>query len=173
MTTSARRWWREPVAWLLVALPLASVLATVALIRIGGAGASFDSAPEPVQRSAQVQQRDLAADERALARGLAAGVRTVEGGVEVRVDENGVGRLPTTGLQLTFVHPADAARDRTVTLDADGRAPFTFDASIRWRLRLVPPDATWRLVGTWMPEAGDREQSLLPAFAPATPEARR
>lgn len=169
MNASARRWWREPVAWLLVALPLASVAATIVLVRVGGGGASLDSAPEPVQRSAQVQQRDLAADDLALARGLAAGVRTIDGGVEVRIDENGVGRLAATGLQLTFVHPVDAARDRTVTLDAAGRAQVVFDPAIRWRLRLAPSDATWRLVGTWLPDAGVRDQSLLPAFAPTEP----
>ena len=179
MNVAARRWWREPVAWLLVALPLASVVATIVLVRVGGGGATFDAAPEPVQRSAQVQQRDLAADERALALGLAGGLRVVAGGVQVRVDRGAPGRddaggpVRVDGLVLTFVHPADAARDRVATLDADGRATIDVDPSIRWRLRLAPADGAWRLVGTWTPEAAGREQSLLPAFAPAPPEPAR
>src|SRR5687768_18603051 len=114
MSVPARRWWREPMAWLLVALPLASVVATIVLVRVGGAGATFDAAPEPVQRSAQVQQRDLAADERALALGLAGGVRAIDGGVQVRVDAGGgAGRdARLDGSVLTLVHPADAARHR-------------------------------------------------------------
>lgn len=173
MNAPARRWWREPMTWLLVALPLASVVATIVLVRVGGAGASFDSAPEAVQRSAQVQQRDLAADERALSLGFVASLRRVDGGVHVTLDGATGVDPPVGGLQLALVHPADAAFDRTVTLDADGRAVLDFDPAIRWRLRLAPADATWRLVGTWAPDAPDAASPLVPALGPPAENASR
>jgi hypothetical protein len=142
------------------------------LIRVGGAGATFDAAPEPVRRSAQVQQRDLAADERALVLGLSGRVRAVAGGVQVEVDAASAGR-DMAGLVLTFVHPADATHDRVAILDAGGRADIAFDPAIRWRLRLAPADGAWQLVGTWQPDTPGRAQSLLPAFAAATAEAAR
>ena len=72
MTTTPARWFREPTVWLLVALPLASVVATIALFRAGASGVPLDAAPDAVTRSAQVQQADLDADHRALALGLSA-----------------------------------------------------------------------------------------------------
>ena len=80
MTAPPGRWYREPMVWLLVALPLASVVATLALLRIGGAGPPLDAVPDDVRRSAQVQQADLAPDERALALGLSAPATVARGG---------------------------------------------------------------------------------------------
>ena len=166
MTAPPGRWYREPMVWLLVALPLASVVATLALLRIGGAGPPLDAVPDDVRRSAQIQQADLAPDERALALGLSAPARLRRddaGGMALSIDARA---LPAGETALHLVHPLVAGRDRVLSLRREGDTLVAdgFDPSVAWRLRLVPASGEWRLVARWDPaRTGD---------ATADPEAR-
>ncbi|WP_169742230.1 FixH family protein [Arenimonas composti] len=154
------------MTWLLVGLPLVGVIATLALLGVG-AGLSFDSAPDDVRRSAQVQQRDLAADERALALGhrVTAHLRG-DGAFEIALDG-----LPDGDYALELVHPLEARLDRRIEV-ARGAGVVTvadFDRTIAWRLRLAPADGHWRIVGRWDPSAPAADVVLQPAFAAAEP----
>lgn len=173
MTGTARRWFREPMVWLLVALPLASVVATVLLIRVAGGGAPLDSAPEAVQRSAQVQQRDLTPDRRAAERGLAttARVHALDTGLALAIDARA---LPPGPYDVQLVHPGDSRGDvrATVTADVGGHLVLAaFDPAIAWRLRLSPTGGDWRLVGRWDPARPDAAVVLRPALDDGAPDA--
>lgn len=159
------RWYREPVAWLVIALPLAGVLASVWLMDVAGGDHVVDAAPEEVQRTAQVQQRDLLADQRAQQLGLHATLVRVDDGLQVTL----LGADIATA-RLAFVHPADQSRDLVATLDAGGvptaAALAGFDPRVAWHVRLQSATGDWRLVGRWRPDRPDAAVDLLPAFGP-------
>ena len=172
MTAAPARWYREPFVWLLVALPLSSVVATGMLFRAGAAGPPVDATPDDVTRSAQVQQADLAADHRALALGLSAPARLHRegaGAVALLID---AAALPPGELTLQLVHPLAAARARAVALRraGDARVADAFDPAVAWRLRLVPASGEWRLVARWQP--GSEAVVFVPALGavPAAPD---
>lgn len=160
---SPRPPWREPMLWLVAGIPLATLVAGFATLFLAGGDGSTDAAPEPVRRTAQVQQADVGADAQAARAGLRAVLRfdPATGAI--------VGRVlpaPATGeLRLRFVHPAIAAADRSVQLRPRGNAwvgalpPL---AVADWRLQLSPGNDAWRLVGRWHPAAAQAE--LRPAL---------
>ena len=156
--------WREPMVWLVVALPLASVVAGIALLVIAAGSGSTDAVADPVQRTAQIQVADLGPDARARQLRLTAILRTEANLVEV---------LPVTGafqrdapLRLALHHPARADADRTLLLqptDSGWRAAATVDGSHDWIARLAPVGGAWRLQGR-LP-MGQRAVHLASALA--------
>ena len=88
MTDDRKRpFWREPMMWLVIGLPLASVVAGVFLVVVASRDSS-DAVGDVVRRTAQIQVADLGPDARARDLRLSAIVRVDEGYVEV---------LPVTG----------------------------------------------------------------------------
>ena len=141
--------WREPMVWLVVAIPAASVVASFALLFAAArSSGNNDLVADPVRRTAQIQTADLGPDARAARLRLAALLRIDGADVEV---------LPLTGrfdtgasLTLALRHPTDAARDRTLVLQATAsgwRLPSRIDAGNDWNLQLGPADGRWRLQG--------------------------
>jgi hypothetical protein len=156
--------WREPMLWLVAGIPLATLIAGFATLSLAGGSGAIDAAPEPVRRTAQVQQADLAADTAAAHAGLRATLRidAARRTIVARILPS-----PSAGdLQLLFVHPSFAAEDRSVTMRLrDGVWVGAMPAlpAIEWRLQLSPGDAQWRLVGRW--HAGAAAQAeMLPAL---------
>jgi len=139
--------WREPMVWLVIALPAASIVAGIVLLVLSS-GPGSDSVADDVRRTADVQVADLGPDERAQALGLSAVVRRADGLVAV---------LPVAGrfergarLQLHLRHPARADLDRSFVLvpDADGwRAEAQVAGDHDWVVQLEPADGRWRLQG--------------------------
>lgn len=156
--------WREPMVWLIVALPLASVVGTVGLITAAVRSGGGDAVADPVRRVAQIQLSDLSPDTQARQRGLSAVVRVDAGRVEV---------FPTSGdfdpaapLHLSLRHPARADADLLLQLqptDTGWRARAAPDAGHDWNLQLAPADGTWRITGR-LPK-GQRATRLAPALA--------
>lgn len=141
--------WREPMVWMLVALPLASVLASAWLIvsAVRSSGGD-DAVADPVRRTAQIQVSDLGPDKRAQQRQLSAVLRVDAGFVEV---------LPASGdfdrsipLRLSLRHPSLAAADIVLDLrptESGWRARIALAAGHDWKLQLAPLDGSWRIVG--------------------------
>lgn len=157
---------KNPVLLVLIGLPVATLAAGFATLAIIGRG-GLDTVGDPVRRTAQVQQVDLAADEAARRLGLGGQVALV--GRVLQVDVPGID--PATGLRLRLEHPLDAAQDVEIALaPATGhwQAP-AFDANVGWRMALVPTDGAWRLVARW--PRGARVIELAPAVASDTPAA--
>jgi hypothetical protein len=140
--------WREPMMWLVVGLPLASVVAGIALVVTASRSGSNDAVADPVQRTAQIQVADLGPDARAQQLRLSAIVRFDRRLIEV---------LPVTGqfsreqpLRLALRHPARASADVELLLrptKTGWRAPAVIDDSHDWNVQLLSEDGRWRLRG--------------------------
>jgi uncharacterized protein len=143
--------WREPMVWLIAAIPVAAVVATVALlVTASRSSGTDDSVADNVRRTAQVQVADLDPDARAQQLKLSAIVRIGKNVVEV---------LPVNGefdreapLTLSLQHPSRAELDRTLEL-APASTGWRSDAKLEldhdWKVQLVPADQAWRLQGRW------------------------
>ena len=164
MTDDKKRpFWREPMMWLVLGLPAASVVAGVILVSLAARDSS-DSVGDVVSRTAQIQVSDLSPDARARDLRLSAIVRVDEGFLEV---------LPVTGdferaapLRLVLRHPTLAASDLELRADpADNgwRAETTLTLDHDWKLELMPEGMPWRLQGR-LP-AGQRAAHVKPAFS--------
>ncbi|MGN6512130.1 MAG: FixH family protein [Lysobacteraceae bacterium] len=147
----ARSPWRQPMVWLLVAIPLLAVVATAALVVVAGGPGATDDIAEPVKRTAQVQVADLGPDAHARALGLSALVRSDKGVVEV---------LPVAGdfdrhapLTVALRHPTLAAMDRVLVLepnDTGWRTRAQVDPGHDWNVQVDGAhQGAWRLQGRW------------------------
>ena len=146
--TEKKSIWRMPVMWLVVGLPLASIIAGVGLVITAVNTGGADSVTDKVDRMSQIQTTDLGPDSQAQALKLSAILRIDAGVVEV---------LPVTGdfkrnvpLRLSLEHPLQAQEDRVLELKPSVRGwqvEADIDDAHDWRLQLTPADTGWRLKG--------------------------
>ena len=168
MDGQPRKAHREPMVWLVFGLPAAVVVASIAMLVIGIRQRDGGEVSDRVQRTAQIQQTDLGADERAQALGLRMLLRERDGRIEA---------LPVSGhfprgqtLRLLAEHPTDRARDRTLMLAPQGAGWLSKDRfeDTRvhdWKFSLTPGNESWRLRAR-MPKA-QRAVVLEPAVPAA------
>ncbi len=140
--------WRNPVMYLVIGLPLLSIVAGVGLVVIASAAGGSDAVSDPVRRVSQIQTTDLGPDQTARKLGLSAVLRVEDGVIEV---------LPATGrfvhdapLRLTLEHPTRRAEDLQLDLPAQGpgwRIEQPLDPDHDWIVHLRPTDGAWRLQG--------------------------
>jgi hypothetical protein len=160
--TPTRQWHRNPVAWLMIAIPVATVVAGFWTLWLAASESGVDTNPDPVRRTAQVQVTSLEPDEAAARLGLSAEVVVDASGLLVQV-------LPSSGPvapRLQLVHPIESSLDRDLVLSPHPRgwhSPETLAGKEAWHLRLVAADGSWRLVGRYRP--GDTTLRLEPAVA--------
>jgi hypothetical protein len=163
--TEPRSAWREPLVWLVAAIPAAAVVATIALLVVASrSSGNNDVVADQVQRTAQMQVADVSPDTRARELGLSAILRTGKGAIEV---------LPVAGsfdraapLALSLHHPARAELDRDLRLlptKTGWRVEAEVDLSHDWNVQLGPRDGAWRLQGRW--NANQQATWLHPALA--------
>ena len=140
--------WRNPVMWLVVGLPLLSIVAGVGLVVVATRSGGADAVSDPVRRVAQIQTSDLGPDAAARKQGLSAVLRVEDGVVEV---------LPATGtfardrpLRLELQHPTRQAEDLHLELAPAGpgwRLQQAIDPQHDWVVQWTPADGSWRLRG--------------------------
>jgi hypothetical protein len=157
-----RPWRRNPVAWLMILIPTATVVAGFWTLWLAASESGVDSNPDTVRRTAQIQVTSLEPDEAASRLGLS-GRAWLDG------DTLLVSVQPASGTvapQLQLVHPIENSLDRVLVLAPDPRG-WRADGSLvgdqAWHLRLVAADGSWRLVGRYRP--GDTEVRLEPAVS--------
>jgi hypothetical protein len=136
------------VFWLVVGLPLLSIVAGVGLVIIAVRSGGADVVSDPVQRVSQIQTTDLGPDEAAAKLGLSAVLRVEDGVVEV---------LPATGkfatgapLQLVLEHPTRQSDDLRLELLPQGpgwRVQQAVDGEHDWVVQLRDGEGRWRLHG--------------------------
>ena len=146
--TEKKSIWRMPVMWLVVGLPLASIIAGVGLVITAVNTGGADSVTDKVDRMSQIQTTDLGPDNQAQVLKLSAILRVDGGMVEV---------LPVTGefkrnapLRLSLEHPLQAQEDRMLELKPSvhgWQVEADIDETHDWRLQLTPADTQWRLKG--------------------------
>ena len=164
--TEKKSIWRMPVMWLVVGLPLASIIAGVGLVITAVNTGGADSVTDKVDRMSQIQTTDLGPDNQAQVLKLSAIMRVDGGMVEV---------LPVTGefkrnapLRLSLEHPLQAQEDRVLELKPSvhgWQVEADIDETHDWRLQLTPADTQWRLKGR-LPR-----QQHATRLAPSVPEA--
>lgn len=156
MNNKPRHPLREPMVWLVIALPLAAVIASIWLVVLSMRGGSIDAVADTVQRTGQIQTTDLSPDARAAQLKLSAVLQSEAGMLRV---------FPASGefrrgepLQLTLLHPHEQDADATVTLEPDElgwHIAYDVDPSHDWNLQLNNGDVdaeprtdnSWRLRG--------------------------
>ncbi|MGJ4730109.1 FixH family protein [Luteimonas sp. SDU101] len=140
--------WKTPIMWLVIALPLASVIAGVTLVIVASRSGGTDVVTEDVRRVSQIQTTDLGPDARARNLGLSAVLRADEGVLEV---------IPATGefdraapLRLVLQHPSRGSEDLSFDLpptETGWRLQRELDHDHDWIVELAPGDGAWRLHG--------------------------
>jgi hypothetical protein len=160
--------WREPMVWLVVAIPVAAITATIAMLVVASrSSGNNDVVDDTVRRTAQIQVADIGPDAMARQMRLSAIVRADTrgpGAIEVIPVQGGFDRSAT--LDLTLQHPSQAGLDRSFALapTATGwRAEGAVDLSHDWNVQVTPSDHRWRLQGRWT--ARQRALYLQPAIA--------
>ncbi len=145
-----RPWYRQPLVWMLIAIPGSAVLFGIAMLAI--AVASYDGlvVDDYYKRGLEIN-RDLERDRAAARLGMSAGVifdaRTSNVRVELISGNSGV-QLPSR-LSLRLVHPTRAGLDRVVELRSIGQGHYSgkvgrLEAG-HWHLHLETE--SWRILG--------------------------
>ena len=162
---AGRPWYRVGMVWLVIALPVLTVVAGV--LMVGAANREgIDAEPEPVQRVAQIQTTDLVIDQATRALGLRgyAEIDAAAGQLRLHLPDMDA----STPLDLQWVHATRAVFDRRIALrvGADGvwSAALPSPRHGRYQLRLLPRDRSWRLLANI--DDSSRQFELIPAFAP-------
>jgi hypothetical protein len=153
----ARPWFREPMVWLVIALPALTVIG--ALFTVVTAFATRDAVVvDEYRKEGLAINRDPTRDRAAARLGVGAALSIEDDTLSVRLDP-GTAPAPAQ-LVVIFSHATRAELDRLVTLGraADGRyaAPLAPLAPGHWYLEVSPADRGWRLTG----EFTDRPATL-------------
>ncbi len=154
-----------PLLWLVIAVPVATIIAGITTIVLSVRSGSTDAVIDPVRRTAQVQDREMAADQNAVALALmASGSRDADtGAIQIQLSGNH-GASATLGLAV--LHPVRGSEDQRIDLVPAGGGRWLgrleVDAGHDWNLELSPADGSWRLVGRW--QANQNGFELRPAL---------
>ncbi len=159
---------REPMVWLVFGLPALVVVAGIATLVIAIRHRDGGEVSDQVQRTAQIQQADFGADERARALGLRALLRERDGRIEVLPIAGNLPRRQT--LRLLAEHPTDRTLDRTLMLQPQAgqggwlsKEAFESIRQHAWKFTLTPGNESWRLRAR-MPKA-QSAVVLMPALS--------
>ncbi|HVI59104.1 MAG TPA: FixH family protein [Luteimonas sp.] len=139
---------REPMVWLVIALPLAAVIASIWLVVASSRGGSVDSVADEVQRTGQIQVTDLGPDERAARLKLGAVLQSENG--MLRVFPAGGRFRRDTPLRLTLLHLYSEDADQVLVLQPDKlgwHVEHAAEAGHDWNLQLTDEAGSWRLRG--------------------------
>jgi hypothetical protein len=159
-------WYRQPMVWLVIAIPAATVPAGLATVAIAMRGAdpvvADDYRVEALGVTRDAARDVAAANEDVHASMVASGNGTMT--LELRVAG---GRLPQE-LVLRLSHATLASADRNIRLAWSGGRSYRADISPlapgRWRAELEPGSRKWRLVGEF--QAPLQRLTLAPRAGP-------
>lgn len=168
MTLQKPRWWKEPMVWLIIALPLTAVIASIVTVII--ASHTADTLVQgDYKKEGLALLQNTERDRRAERLALSALVQYRDGVLRAELD----GRLEPApqGIVLLLAHPTQATRDVVVSLDHLEGNVYTAKApdirGVNWQVQLEPADQSWRLSGQWDTASSDALQlaarhSVLP-----------
>lgn len=143
-----RPFWKEPMMWVVLGIPLASIVAGVGLVVVSVRSGSADAVMDKVDRVSQIQTTDLGPDERAARRKLSAILQIRPDHVELTAVTGEFER--ETSLVLVMTHPTEAAHDLHLPLartTTGWTAPAAIDTRHDWNLQLTPGNSAWRIRG--------------------------
>ena len=142
-------WKREPMVWMLIAIPLAAVIMGVVMITLAIQSWSGLVVDDYYKKGKQIN-RVLARDKFAYELGLAAGFKiAADGGIEIRFDPE-VLVVPGDEILLELIHATMPGRDQKLKLRKHDTHLFSGEINLsgkgRWNLYLQTAD--WRLTGS-------------------------
>lgn len=158
--TVSQPWYKEPWPWIIMAGPVAVIIAGV--ITIWLAMASFDGMVEDdyYKQGLAVNQR-IQRDRMAEQLGLRAEVMRSGNLLRVMLSSQAQMQFPDQ-LNFRFSHPTRGGMDHTVVLNHEGqgfyRGALGADVTGRWHVFLEDQELNWRLLGDWQLNADDRLQ---------------
>ncbi len=161
-----RHWTREPLVWLVIAIPSSAVVMGVVMITLAIQSSSGLVVDDYYRKGKQIN-RVLARDRLAYELGLAAGLRLDgSGGLEIRFDPE-VKVIPGERIELRLVHATRPGLDRDLVFDNNRlhlQAKLQLIGRGRWNIYLQTPD--WRLTGS-LQYPQTQYARLLPNYIPA------
>jgi hypothetical protein len=162
---SGRPWYRQPLVWMLIAVPASSVVFGIVMLVLAVSSDDGLVVDDYYRRGLEIN-RDLARDRAAARLGLSAGVRFEPRDQLVRVDVSArdSGALLPDRLTLRLVHPTRSGLDRLVELSNSGSGRYSGHVGRLeagdWHLHLETD--SWRILGR-MPVPGTGLSDLSPA----------
>lgn len=165
MNTMAEKktaWHSEPIVWMLIALPLIAVIASITTYFIASKNADIIVSEEHVKDGFAVRQV-LDRDVKAAELGVSATLKAYPGRLTIHLD----GRFPAPpkNLLLTLEHPSSAEHDIVLVFEPMGNQDYTASyAAIpagKRNLELTANDHQWRVSGQWQaPFSGSTELTV-------------
>ena len=153
--TQTRSTWREPMVWMLIGLPLASVVIGFALLFAAVRPGQEDA--ETVGRVTKVGKLLVAAEDRA------PGAQIATRGLVLRRKGDMIEAVPMDGqfprggrLELTLTSAGPTKEGRVIRLspsELGWRGVGSLDGEHDWLVELRPDNASWQLRGQWMSQA--------------------
>jgi uncharacterized protein len=145
-----RAWYREPLVWLIISLPLSAVIAGFFTLYLAISSRDGLVVDDYYQKGKEIN-KSLARDVAAAQHGLRAGVQLDAAKQEVVVQLSAAkGQHLPDGLELRWLHATRAGFDRTQLLirSPDGRYRSAFPelAPGHWYVQIEAQD--WRLQGS-------------------------
>jgi hypothetical protein len=148
----ARRWYREPWPWILMAAPAAAVLGGALMIGLAVQSSDGLVADDYYKQGLAVNQQ-LARVQAAHALGIAAELEVdaaAGGPVELRLQA--AADVAPAALNLVLSHPTRAGLDQRVRLVAAGEARYVGRSGAlapgRWHVVVEDDGRGWRIAGT-------------------------
>lgn len=152
VTPTKSVWWKEPMVWLILGLPMSAVIAGLITLWIAADGADPLVAEDYYKQGMAITQT-MEKESRAASLGIGLQIEVEAGELRARLR----GRLDhyPDRLLLTLVHPSRGEQDVSIVLLATDQGEYRarlpqLPAGQR-RLILQPEDQAWRLVArvTW------------------------
>jgi len=157
-----RRWHQEPLVWLLIGIPLSSVVMGGVMLWL--AVASYDGlvADDYYKRGLEID-RVLARDDAARQMGIEGDLHLAAGGTRLRLDAGVPGFRSPQALEVDFSYATRAGLDRSVRLTqlapGDYAGPVAALPAGRWYVQAAT--GQWRVTGT-LEVPGSGRVSLAP-----------
>ncbi len=162
----ARPWHREPLVWMVIALPAAAVVAGLVTLWIAVSGRD-DVVRDDFRQAGRSVHPDPRRDNAAVVAGVRARVALDGASGQVSVDIT-LDRGPQPdGLVLILSHATRSDLDRLVRLEREGDAWQGSTARFEtghWYVEVTPSDRAWRLTGDFKGAAArlQMEPGLVP-----------
>jgi hypothetical protein len=167
-----RHWTREPLVWLLIAIPSSAVIMGAVMITLALQSFSGMVVDDYYRKGKQINLV-LARDRLAYELGLAADFRVDDSNrLEIRFDPD-VKVIPGEQIELRLIHATRSGLDRDLVFTNNSlhllEAELQIPGPGRWNIYLQTPD--WRLTGS-LQYPQTRRARLLPNYIAPEPNAQ-
>ena len=151
-----RPWYREPMVWLVIAIPLSAVIYGTFFLTVSIT--SFDGmVVDDYYKVGKQINRELKRDRAADAHGLTAQLSIADENATVFI-KSSQNYVPPTTLEVSFIYSTRADRDKTIFVDQI--SPGIYKGAVpaletgRWNILIASDD--WRLLGSMRVPDDDR-----------------